>query len=143
VRYYRQSRRSFYVALSLWLVIALAQFFLFRFPVHHEAAGLHWLDTLEGYTRYAYLAMPIIIYAGYFFSYYEVQPSALEIRQGWRRRSIPYSEINRISPNDRWYSDGKLVEIRYSGLKKLSLQVHGRTDFIDNLATHAPQAIIR
>jgi hypothetical protein len=125
-------------------VLALFQFFVLRFsaPNHHVAA-LHWFDTLEGFTPYAFLAMPIIIYAGYFFSYYEVQPSALEIRQGWKRRSIPYSEINRISPNDRWYSDGKLVEIRYSGLKKLSLQVHGRTDFIDNLATHAPQAIIR
>ncbi len=87
--------------------------------------------------------MPFVIYAGYFFSYYEVKPLTLEIRQGWKRRSIPYSEINRISPNDRWYSDGKLVDIRYSGLKKLSLQVHGRADFIDNLATHAPQAIIR
>jgi hypothetical protein len=125
-------------------VLALFQFFVFRSSApNHHVAVLHWLDTFEGYIRYGYLVMPLVIYAGYFFSYYEVQPSALEIRQGWKRRSIPYSEINHISPNDRWYSDGKLVEIRYSGLKKLSLQVYGRTDFIDNLATHAPRAIIR
>jgi hypothetical protein len=125
-------------------VIALFQFFVLRFsaPNHHVAA-LHWLDTLERFTPYAYLAMPIIIYAGYFFSYSEVKPLALEIRQGWKRRSIPYSEINHISPNDRWYSEGKLVEIRYSGLKKLSLQVYGRTDFIEDLAIRAPQAIVR
>jgi hypothetical protein len=126
--------------MSLWLVIALT---LFLSPIqNYEVIGRHWFDTIEGYTRYAYLAMPILIAVAYFFSYYEVQPSALEIRSLWKRRSIPYSEINRISPNGRWYSDGKLVEIRYSGLKKLSLQVHGRTDFIDNLATHATQAIV-
>ena len=42
--------------------------------------------------------MPILIYVAYFFSYYEVQSSALEIRSLWWRRWIPYSEINRISP---------------------------------------------
>ena len=87
------------------------------------------------------LALAPFYAASYFLSYFETHPDSLESRHLWRRKYVPYSEINRISPHKTWYGV-VTVNIRYLRGRNLPVFVDRPADFLADITAHAPQADI-
>jgi hypothetical protein len=99
-----------------------------------------WMATLFRYTPYLMLALPFLAAASYFLSYFETLPDSLECRHVWRRLSIPYSEIDRISPSKNWF--GVTIRLRYSRVRTLPIFVDKPTEFLADISGRATQAKI-
>ncbi len=139
MRYHKQSRRMLYLTISAYLVVGIAML-LDRQRAHAFSDLPLWIATIFRYAPYIMLTLPFLAVTSYFLSYFETLPDSLEYRYLWRKRCIPYSEINRISPSKNWF--GVTINIRYSRVGTLPIFVDKPTDFLSDIIDRAPQAEI-
>lgn len=89
-----------------------------------------------------FIVLNIQILVLWMIAYYRLEGNVLEFTCLWHRWSIPYSQITYIESTEPWFNlNQKSVKLYYASHTK-TLLVARRKEFIDDLATHAPQAKI-